>query len=254
MITIDILDRGYAKKLLNGLSSGYQSSSVTDNADGSKTLTINFVNGDKAEVTFSPVKGDKGDTGASVQDIKIKNISGVRHLIVTLDDGTELDAGVLPNEQYDDTQIKTDISNLQTDKQDVTDNNLDTTDKTVVGAINEIYGTQLDTVGFSADYKNIILNRKSGLNPYTIPISSIIHNAKLTELNDIDSTDIGNGKTLVYDSTTQKHKYVDSTRTDEFVKMEASTDAHYLSDLIDKSTIVNDNGTLKVKKLDGQNV
>ena len=63
MITIDILDRGYAKKLLNGLSSGYQSSSITDNADGSKTLTINFVNGDKAEVTFSPVKGDKGDKG-----------------------------------------------------------------------------------------------------------------------------------------------------------------------------------------------
>ena len=254
MITIDILDRVYAKKLFNGLSSGYQSSSVTDNADGSKTLTINFVNGDKAEVTFSPVKGDKGDTGISVQGVKIQEINGIRHLIVTLDDGTELDAGVLPNEQYDDTQIKIDISNLQTDKQDVTDNNLDTTDKTVVGAINEIYGTQLDTVGFSADYKNIILNRKSGLNPYTIPISSIIHNAKLTELNDIDSTDIGNGKTLVYDSATQKHKYVDSTGTDELVKMDSTTDAHYLSDLIDKSTVINDNGTLKVKKLDGQNV
>ena len=254
MITIDILDRSYAKKLLNGLSSGYSSSSVTDNADGSKTLTINFVNGDKAEVTFSPVKGDKGDTGTSVQDVKIQEISGVRHLIVTLDDGTEIDAGVLPNEQYDDTAIKQDISDLQSDKQDKADNTLDTTDKTVTGAINEIYGTQLDTVGFSADYKNIILNRKSGLNPYTIPISSIIHNAKLTELNDIDSTDIGNGKTLVYDSATQKHKYVDSTGTDELVKMEASTEAHYLSDLIDKSTIVNDNGTLKVKKLDGQEV
>lgn len=141
-----------------------------------------------------------------------------------------------------------------TDYQKKTDDTLTTTNKTVVGAINEIYGTQLDTVGFSADYKNIILNRKNGLNPYTIPISAIIHNAKLTELNDIDSTDIGNGKTLVYDSSTQKHKYVDSIGTDELVKMEASSDAKYLSDLIDKSTVVNDNGTLKVKKLDGQEV
>ena len=141
-----------------------------------------------------------------------------------------------------------------TDYQNKTDDTLTTTDKTIVGAINEVNGNQLDTVGFSSDYKNIILNRKNGLNPYNIPISAIIHNAKLTELNDIDSTDIGNGKTLVYDSSTQKHKYVDSTGTDELVKMEASSDAHYLSDLIDKSTIVNDKGVLKVKKLDGQEV
>ena len=141
-----------------------------------------------------------------------------------------------------------------TDYQKKTDDTLTTTDKTVVGGINEIYGTQLDTVGFSADYKNIILNRKNGLNPYTIPISAIIHNAKLTELNDIDSADIGNGKTLVYDSGTQKHKYVNTIGTDELVKMDSTTDAKYLSDLIDKSTVVNDNGTLKVKKLDGQNV
>ena len=141
-----------------------------------------------------------------------------------------------------------------TDKQDKTDNTLDTTDKTIVGAINEVNGNSLDTVGFSADYKNIILNRKSGLNPYTIPISAIINNASLTELKDIDSTDIGNGKTLVYDSSTQKHRYVNTTGTDEFVKMDSTTDAKYLSDLIDKSTIVNDNGVLKVKKLDGQEV
>lgn len=251
---MDILDRQYAKKLFNGLSSGYLSSSVTSNADGSKTLTINFVNGDKAEITFSPVKGDKGDKGTSVKDVKIQEISGVRHLIITLDDNTEIDGGILPNEQYDDTQVKADIAKLKLDKQDKTDNGLDTTDKTVIGAINEVNGNQLDTVGFSADYKNIILNRKNGLNPYIIPIASIIHNAKLIELNDIDSTDIGNGKTLIYDSATQKHKYVDSTGTDELVKMEASTDAKYLSELIDKSTIVNDNGTLKVKQLDGQNV
>ena len=141
-----------------------------------------------------------------------------------------------------------------TDYQKKTDDTLTTTNKTVVGGINEIYGTQLDTVDFSADYKNIILNRKNGLNPYTIPISAIINNASLTELKDIDSTDIGNGKTLVYDSATQKHKYVDTELTDELVKMEASSDSEYLADLIDKNTIVNDKGVLKVKKLDGQEV
>ena len=44
------------------------------------------------------------------------------------------------------------------------------------------------------------------------------------------------------------------SRTDELVKMDSTTDAKYLSDLIDKSTVVNDNGVLKVKKLDGQEV
>ena len=144
--------------------------------------------------------------------------------------------------------------NLDTNKQDKTDNALNTTDKTVVGAINEINDSLLDNVTFSADYKNIIINRKSGLNPYTIPIASIINNAKIIELNDIDATNIGDGKTLVYDGTTQKHKYVDSTGTDELVKMDSTTDAKHLSDLIDKQTIVNDNGVLKVKKLDGQEV
>ena len=144
--------------------------------------------------------------------------------------------------------------NLDTNKQDKTDNALDTTDKTVVGAINEINGNTLDNVTFSADYKNIIINRKNGLNPYTIPIASIINNAKIIELNDVDSTDIGNGKTLVYDGAIQKHKYVSSIGTDELVKMDSTTDAKHLSDLIDKQTIVNDNGVLKVKKLDGQEV
>ena len=77
-----------------------------------------------------------------------------------------------------------------TDYQEKTDNTLTTTDKTITGAINEVNGNLLDTVGFSADYKNIILNRKNGLNPYTIPISAIINNASLTELKDIDSTDM----------------------------------------------------------------
>ena len=156
--------------------------------------------------------------------------------------------------ENDDAVNKEYVDDSILPKQDKTDNTLETTDKTVVGAINEINDSLLDNVTFSADYKNIILNRKGGLNPYSIPIASIIHNAKITEFNDVDDTDIGNGKTLIYDATIQKHKYVSSTGTDELVKMDSTTDAKHLSELIDKSTIVNDNGVLKVKKLDGQEV
>lgn len=42
--------------------------------------------------------------------------------------------------------------------------------------------------------------------------------------------------------------------TDELVKMDNTSDAKYLVNLLDKQTVVNDNGVLKVKKLDGQEV
>ena len=255
---MDVLDIGYLRKLINSIASGFKSQSTTQQADGSYKVIITWNDNTTSEFIFNQYKGEKGDQGFSIVDVKIKQVTvGTDeeiHLFCILDDGTEIDAGTLPNEQYDDTQIKKDITDLKADKQDKTDNTLNTTNKTVAGAVNEVNGNLLDNVTFSADYKNIILNRKNGLNPYSIPISSIIHNAKLTELNDIDSTDIGNGKTLIYDSVTQKHKYVDSTGTDELVKMDSTTDAKYLTDLIDKQTVVNENGTLKVKKLDGQEV
>ena len=168
-------------------------------------------------------------------------------------------------EPYDDTVLKglidTNKTNIATNASDIVDlttkigtTAMGTTATDVTGAVAEVNGNQLDTVSFSADYKNIVLNRKNGTNPYTIPISAIINHAKLIELADIDTADIGNGKTLVYDAATQKHKYVSSSGTDELVKMDSTSDAHYLADLIDKQTIVNDNGILKVKKLDGQEV
>ena len=207
---------------------------------GNKTLAdLGITNYDDTQV-----KTDITD----LQNNKVDKVIGK-----SLVDDTEITRLASIN-NYDDTQITKDIADLKADKQDKTDNTLETTDKTVVGAINEINGNSLDTVGFSSDYKNIILNRKNGTNPYTIPIASIIHNSKITEFNDVDDTNIGDGKTLVYDGDTKKHKYVDITSTDELVKMDSTTDAKYLSDLIDKSTIVNDNGTLKVKKLDGQEV
>ena len=43
-----------------------------------------------------------------------------------------------------------------------------------------------------------------------------------------------------------------SARADEFVKMDSTGDSKHLSELIDKTTIVNQNGVLKTKKLDGQ--
>ena len=166
---------------------------------------------------------------------------------------------------YDDTQVKADIQtnadNIKTNADDITaiktqigNTTMGTTATDVKGAVKEIYDSQLDTVSFSSDYKNIVLNRKNGLNPYSIPIAAIINHAKLIELADVNTTDIGNGKTLVYDTATQKHKYVSSSATDELVKMDSTTDAHYLEDLLDKQTIINDNGVLKVKKLDGQEV
>ena len=159
---------------------------------------------------------------------------------------------------YDDTQVKADIQANADDitaiKTQIGNTFMGTTATDVTGAIVEINGNQLDTVSFSADYKNIVLNRKNGLNPYSIPIAAVINHAKLIELADIDVTDIGNGKTLAYDATTQTHKYVENKSTDEFVKMDSTTDAHYLADLIDKQTVVNENGVLKVKMLDGQDV
>lgn len=172
-----------------------------------------------------------------------------------LDNGTLGSGGGAP---YDDTIVR---GLIDTNKTDIADLNtkigttaMGTTATDVTGAVAEVNGNLLDTVSFSADYKNIVLNRKNGTNPYTIPISAIINHAKLIELADVDVTDIGNGKTLIYDAASQKHKYVDSTGTDELVKMDATADAHYLVDLIDKQTVVNENGTLKVKMLDGQDV
>ena len=192
--------------------------------------------------------GSGGTGTGNYNDLKNKPlINGVE----LTGDKTLAELGI---EKYDDSQVKQMINNLSYRKQEKSDVTLKTTDKTLVGAMNEMYDGILDNVTFSADYKNIILNRKGGNNPYIIPIASIVHNAKITELNDIDSTNIADGKILVYDNATKKHKYVGAKLTDELVKMDSTTDAKHLSELIDKNTVVNDNGVLKVKKLDGQEV
>ena len=255
-----------AKTYTNKVALGFQS--VTQTATG---FTITFKDG--STVTYN-VQNMHEHTNKNILDLLSVDLNGnilydgksiSPDFIDTAGDGSKFLANdgtyktvTTGGVAYDDTQVKADI---QANTDDIADINnaigtetMGTTATTITGAVAEINGNQLDTVSFSADYKNIVLNRKNGLNPYSIPIAAIINHAKLIELADVNTTDIGNGKTLVYDTATQKHKYVSYSGTDELVKMDSTTNAHYLADLIDKQTIVNDNGTLKVKKLDGQQV
>ena len=128
---------------------------------------------------------------------------------------------------YDDTQIKTQIQ--------------------------AVANGLMDSVGYSADYKTIDIIAKNGVKK-SVNVAPIISHASITELSDVDTTNKATGKALVYNATTSKHEYADISGTDEKVKMDASTDAKYLGELLDNVTIANENGELKVKKLDGQEV
>ena len=86
---------------------------------------------------------------------KIEPISHLEKVIAKYGRGSGGSSGT---GSYDDTQIRIDIADLDTNKQDKIDNVLKTIDKTVTGAINEINDSLLDNVTFSADYKNIIIN------------------------------------------------------------------------------------------------
>ena len=130
-------------------------------------------------------------------------------------------------DNYDDTQVKTQI-------------------QTVANGL-------MDSVGYSADYKTIDIIAKNCVKK-SVNVAPIISHASITELSDVDTTNKATGKALVYNATTSKHEYADVSGTDEKVKMDSSTDAKYLGELLDNVTIANENGKLKVKKLDGQEV
>ena len=130
-------------------------------------------------------------------------------------------------DNYDDTQVKTQIQ--------------------------AVANGLMDSVGYSADYKTIDIIAKNGVKK-SVNVAPIISHASITELSDVDTTNKATGKALVYNATTSKHEYADVSGTDEKVKMDASTDAKYLGELLDNITIANENGKLKVKKLDGQEV
>ena len=104
-------------------------------------------------------------------------------------------------DNYDDTQVKTQI-------------------QTVANGL-------MDSVGYSADYKTIDIIAKNGVKK-SVNVAPIISHASITELSDVDTTNKATGKALVYNATTNKHEYADVSGTDEKVKIDASTDAKYL--------------------------
>ena len=212
---------GYAKSLFDGVASGYQSSTVTTNADGSKTLTITFVNGDTANIQFSSIKGDKGDSGLGVKDVNIQTIGGSRHLIITLDDDSTIDAGILSNEQYDDTDVKADIDSLE--------------------------GKEIDTLTYA--------NSELTLTAKDTTTKTVTIKPNLVDLGDVDITSPNSGDVVTYSASTGKFITGQVSSTDQYVKMTASdTDAGYLADLIDDDTIKNNGCKLEVEKIKGQNI
>ena len=166
---------------------------------------------------------------------------------------------------YDDTSIKTQINNLKNDKVDkvsgksllddseiarlATLKNYD--DTSIKNEIKTVSDGLMASAGYSADYKTIDIVTVGGVKK-SIPLLPVISHAKITELEDVDKTNQGNNKILVYNSSTGKHEYKEVTGTDEKVKMDSSSDAKYLEDLIDKTTIqTNSSGQLIAKNLDG---
>ena len=169
---------------------------------------------------------------------------------------TELNAkGYLTEHQdisgkVDKVDGKSLIANTEIERLASVDNYDDSQVKTQIQAV---ANGLMDSVGYSADYKTIDIIAKNGVKK-SVNVAPIISHASITELSDVDTTNKATGKALVYNATTSKHEYADVSGTDEKVKMDASTDAKYLGELLDNITIANENGKLKVKKLDGQEV
>ena len=106
---MDIISMAYAKKLVNGLQSGLDNASIDNDTC---SITFHWKNGTSSTMTFP--KPLDGANGVGISNVKLKEVtvgSGKEtHLICTLEDGTEIDAGNIPN--YDDTQIKKDINDV----------------------------------------------------------------------------------------------------------------------------------------------
>ena len=151
------------------------------------------------------------ETEQEVQDLNTE-ITGIQSTIA----GIQTDVGALQNglastnllvqEHADDiTALETATNGLSTSKQDATDNNLDTTDKTVVGAINEL-NDKLNANNRSSE-TNITSYDSS--NPYVAPSDGYVQlrcvgtgSAGQIEVDDANgnylaqlmiSTDAGNG-------------------------------------------------------------
>ena len=230
------------------------------------TYRITFTDNSTFDYEVKNGKDGQGGSGGSGEENKIDSIS-VNGVNVVPDENKNVDITV--PDAYDDTDIRTELANkADTDHTHTTVNGhtvesdvpvdakfTDTVydDTQVKTAIQTVANGLMDSVGYSADYKSIDIIAKNGVKK-SVNVAPIISHASITELSDVDTTNKATGKALVYNATTSKHEYADVSGTDEKVKMDASTDAKYLGELLDNITIANENGELKVKKLDGQEV
>ena len=244
------------------------SPTITENADNTdKIYKLDITTADSTFTTPNLKGADgQGGTGGSGEENTIESIS-VNGTPISPDVNKNVDITV--PEAYNDTDIRTELANKSdtnhthttvnghTVESDVpvdakfTDTVYD--DTQVKTQIQAVANGLMDSVGYSADYKTIDIIAKNGVKK-SVNVAPIISHASITELSDVDATNKATGKALVYNATTSKHEYADVSGTDEKVKMDASTDAKYLGELLDNITIANENGELKVKKLDGQEV
>ena len=257
------------------------SPTITENADNTdKIYKLDITTADSTFTTPNLKGADgQGGTGGSGEENTIESIS-VNGTPISVDENKNVDITVPSIDGLAKTEdIPTKVSELTNDSgyltehQDISgkvdkvdgksliadteierlasvDNYDDTQVKTQIQAV---ANGLMDSVGYSADYKTIDIIAKNGVKK-SVNVAPIISHASITELSDVDTTNKATGKALVYNATTSKHEYADVSGTDEKVKMDASTDAKYLGELLDNITIANENGELKVKKLDGQDV
>ena len=256
-------------------SDGFSPSAKIEKVGDTATITITDKNG----TTTATIKDGQGGTGGSGEENTIESIS-VNGTPISVDENKNVDITVPSIDGLAKTEdIPTKVSELTNDSgyltehQDISgkvdkvdgksliadteierlasvDNYDDTQVKTQIQAV---ANGLMDSVGYSADYKTIDIIAKNGVKK-SVNVAPIISHASITELSDVDTTNKATGKALVYNATTSKHEYADVSGTDEKVKMDSSTDAKYLGELLDNVTIANENGELKVKKLDGQEV
>lgn len=284
--TAYILAAQGAEELVASALSGIVSHSV-DNVN--KTITFTFADNTSATLTFSQPSDGNGitsttldsnyhfiitydngnteDAGAVPYQTAARIDTSTNHLILELTDGTEIDAGELPTgtmdtSKYlakDNTTAFTPVGdyNPATKKYvddiigDITSLNV-TGVNDLVGALNKLDASFMASMAYAS--KKLTITYKNG-STYDIDLSSIITDTNIEELSNVVVSNIQNGDVLVYDAASNKFVNKQVSASDEKVKM-ASGDAtgDYLENLLDGTTVVNDNGKLVAKTLDGQTI
>ena len=79
----------YTDKVAVAFASGFDHAEATSNADGSVTLTIYFTNGTTVQGKIDGVQG------RGIDNVTVKQEADGNHLICIMDDGEEIDAGIL---------------------------------------------------------------------------------------------------------------------------------------------------------------